>query len=70
MVNNINNNSYGRNIYGQGDANNINKNQELQNSKVDGTIQNQIPNESLEKTESLQNKEVAQFLKKIQEEIS
>lgn len=70
MVNNINNNSYGRNIYGQGDTNNINKNQELQNSKVDGTIQNQIPNGSLEKTESLQNKEVAQFLKKIQEEIS
>lgn len=70
MVNNINNNSYGRNIYGQGDANNINKNQELQNSKVDGTIQNQIPNGSLEKTESLQNKEVAQFFKKIQEEIS
>lgn len=70
MVNNINNNSYGRNIYGQGDTNNINKNQELQHSKVDGTIQNQIPNGSLEKTESLQNKEVAQFLKKIQEEIS
>ncbi|MCR8747054.1 hypothetical protein [Romboutsia lituseburensis] len=70
MVNNINNNSYGRSIYGQGDINNINKNQELQNNKVDRTIQNQISNESIGKTESLQNKEVAQFLKKIQEEIS
>lgn len=69
MVNNINNSSYGRNIYGQGDTTSINKNQDLQNNKINGNISNQIVNESINKTETLLNKEAVQFLRKIQAEI-
>ncbi|RDY24336.1 hypothetical protein CHF27_002985 [Romboutsia maritimum] len=69
MMNNINNNSYNRNLYGKSQIKSSNEIKQIQNKLLPEINIEELPKEELIKLNKFQNEEFVKLFKKIQEQI-